>query len=289
VARKKVQQHQQFPRFRVMARIEHIILLVSFTVLSITGLPQKYIEAPISETMIAMMGGIEMVRIIHRYAAFLLVAGSVFHLFTGAYRSLVKRERMRIMLRPSDARDLWDTIRHNLGFLPEPPKMPKFNFGEKVEYWAVIWGTAVMVITGFMLWNPIASTAILPGQFIPAALAAHGGEAVLAVLSILIWHMYNVLVKHRNFSIFTGNLPRHQMEEEHGLELERLESGGDPWPGMSLPVLKRRRRNFLIISVILSGLIMFALVWLFTFEQTAITTIPRVTREVFVPLATAVP
>jgi hypothetical protein len=58
---------------------------------------------------------------------------------------------------------------------------------------------------------------------------------------------------------------------------------------MSLPVLKRRRRNFLIISVILSGLIMFALVWLFTFEQTAITTIPRVTREVFVPLATAVP
>ncbi|MCB8943906.1 MAG: cytochrome b/b6 domain-containing protein [Ardenticatenaceae bacterium] len=288
MARKKEQQ-QQYPRFRVGARIEHIVLLVSFTVLSVTGLPQKYIEAPISETLIAAMGGIEMVRIIHRYAAFMLVAGSTFHLFTGAYRSLVKRERMRIMLRLSDARDLWETILHNLGFRAEPPKMPKFNFGEKAEYWAVIWGTAVMVITGFMLWNPIATTFILPGQFIPAALAAHGGEAVLAVLSILIWHMYNVLIKHRNFSIFTGNLPRHQMEEEHALELERLESGGDPWPGLSLPVLRRRRRNFFIVSIILGSLIMVALVWLFTFEQTAITTIPRVTREVFVPLATAVP
>jgi thiosulfate reductase cytochrome b subunit len=266
-----------------------MILLASFTVLSITGLPQKYIEAPISETMIAWMGGIEAVRVIHRYAAFLLVAGSVFHLFTGAYRSLVKRERMRIMFRFSDIRDLWDTIRHNLGLLPHPPKMPKFNFGEKFEYWAVIWGTAIMVITGFMLWNPIATTKLLPGQIIPAALAAHGGEAVLAVLAILIWHLYNVLIKHRNFSIFTGSLPRNQMEEEHGLELERLESGGDPWPGLSLPVLKRRRRNFIIASIIIGGLIMAGLIWAFTFEETAITTIPQATREIFVPLATAVP
>lgn len=282
-------KQQQYPRFRLGARIEHIILLASFTVLSITGLPQKYIEAPISETMIAWMGGIESVRLIHRYAAFLLVAGSVFHLFTGAYRSLVKRERMRIMLRLSDVRDLWNTIRHNLGLLPHPPKMPKFNWGEKIEYWAVIWGTTIMVITGFMLWNPIATTNILPGQFIPAALAAHGGEAVLAVLSIVIWHLYNVLIKHRNFSIFTGSLPHDQMEEEHALELERLESGGDPWPGLSLPVLKRRRRIFFVASIIIGSLMMAGLIWAFTFEETAITTIPRVTREIFMPLSTAVP
>ena len=287
MARKTKQQ--QYPRFRVGARIEHIILLITFTVLSITGLPQKYIEAPISEAMVDWMGGIESVRLIHRYAAFLLVAGSVFHLFTGAYRSLVKRERMRIMLRLSDVRDLWDTIRHNLGFSPHPPKMPKFNWGEKIEYWAVIWGTTIMVITGFMLWNPIATTNLLPGQFIPAALAAHGGEAVLAVLSILIWHLYNVLVKHRNFSIFTGSLPREQMEEEHALELERLESGGDPWPGLSLPVLKRRRRIFFVASIIIGSLMMAGLIWAFTFEETAITTIPRVTREIFVPLATPAP
>ncbi len=280
---------KQYPRFRLMARIEHIILLTSFTVLAITGLPQKYASAAISEQMIAWMGGIETVRLIHRYAAFILVVGSVYHLFTSAYRLFVKHERMRIMLRPSDFRDLWNTIRFNLGFISDPPKMPKFNFGEKIEYWAVVWGTAVMVITGFMLWNPIATTAVLPGEFIPAALAAHGGEAVLAVLSILIWHLYNVLIKHRNFSIFTGKIPHHQMEEEHALELERLEAGGDPWPGLALPILQRRRRIFLVVSVIAAALILSGLVWAFTFEQTAITTIPQVTREVFVPLATPAP
>jgi len=282
-------EQKLYPRFRVMARIEHVILLSSFTMLAITGLPQKYVDAPISDQMINWMGGIETVRIIHRYAAFILIVGSFYHLFTSAYRLFVKHERMRIMFRPSDLRDLVDTVRFNLGLISEPPKMPKFNFGEKFEYWAVIWGTAVMVVTGFMLWNPIVTTVLLPGQAIPAALAAHGGEAVLAVVSILIWHMYNVLIKHRNFSIFTGKINRHQMEEEHALELARLEAGGDPWPGLALPILQHRRRIFVVVSLVLGAVILVGLVWAFTFEQTAIETIPQVTRDIFVPLATAVP
>lgn len=282
-------QQTQYPRFRLMARIEHAILLVSFTVLALTGLPQKYAMSPISERMITLLGGIETVRVIHRGAAFLLIVGSVYHLFTSAYRLFVKRERMRIMLNLQDFRDIWDTLRYNLGFISDPPRMPKFNFGEKLEYWAVVWGTAIMAITGFMLWNPIATTYVLPGQTIPVALAAHGGEAVLAVLSILIWHMYNVHIKHFNPSIFTGNLPHKIMEEEHALELERLESGGSPWPGMALPVLQHRRRIFLIASVIIGGMILVVLVWAFTFEQTAITTIPQITRDVFTPLGTPIP
>ncbi len=280
---------KQYPRFRLMARIEHIILLTSFTVLSITGLPQKYATASWADSMIAFMGGIDFVRVIHHYAAFVLSAGSIFHLLTSAYRLFVKQERMRIMLRAKDARDLWDWVRFNLGLIKNHPKMTKFNFGEKIEYWAVVWGTVIMGITGFMLWNPIATTAVLPGQFIPAAKAAHGGEAILAILSILTWHMYNVLIKQRNFSIFTGKLPHDQMKEEHALELERLEAGGDPWLGMDLPVLNRRRRIFIVASVIVGGLMIAGLVWAFTFEETAVTTIPRVTREIFVPLSTPNP
>jgi hypothetical protein len=146
-----------------------------------------------------------------------------------------------------------------------------------------------MGLTGFMLWNPIATTSVLPGQFIPAAKAAHGGEAVLAVLSILIWHMYNVLLKHRNFSMFSGKLPRHQMEEEHALELERLEKGGELWPGDSLQASKRRQRVFLVVSLFVGLLALAGLVWIFTFEQTAITTIPRVPQEVYTPLTTPIP
>lgn len=277
-------QTKQYPRFRLAARIEHAILLVSFTTLGVTGLPQKYATAEWAINMIRAMGGIEFVRVVHRYAAFILVVGSFYHLFTSAYRFFVKRERMSMVPTWQDARDAWDTVRHNLGFIPHPPKMPKFNFGEKFEYWAVVWGTAVMILTGFVLWNPIAATYILPGQFIPAAKAAHGGEALLAVLAIIIWHLYNVLIKHRNFSMFTGTLPRHQMEEEHALELERLEAGGKPWPELELPVLRQRQRVFIAVSIVVGILLLSGLVWAFTFEQTAITTIVRPTPEVFVPL-----
>jgi len=283
------EKQEKFPRFRVMARIEHIILLLSFTVLAITGLPQKWPDASWADAMIAAMGGIERTRLIHHYSAVILVLGSIYHLFTSAYRLFVKRERMRIMFRGKDGRDLLDYVRYNLGLIKEHPRMTKFNFGEKVEYWAVVWGTAVMAITGFMLWNPIAVTSFLPGQFIPAAKAAHGGEAILAVASIVVWHLYNVLIKHRNFSIFSGKLPLEQMEEEHALELERLESGGTPWPGLALPVLQRRRKVFFIASAIIGVLLFACVIWLFTFEETAITTIPRITTDVYVPLSTPAP
>ncbi len=279
----------QYIRFRMMARIEHFILMVSFSLLAITGLPQKYPDAGISRNIIALFGGIEGIRIIHRYAAFVLVMGSVFHLLTIGYRLFVKREKMRIMFNRKDWTDLKDTIRFNLGFTDTPPQMDKFNFGEKFEYWAVIWGTAIMALTGFVLWNPIASATYLPGQIIPAALEAHGGEALLAVLAILIWHIYNVHIKHFNPSIFTGKLPRHQMEEEHTLELARLEAGGEPFLGLHLPAEARRRRIFFVASMIISVVAFALVVWAATFEETAITTIPRVTRDIFVPLTTPAP
>jgi len=280
---------EQYPRFRVGARIEHIVLLVSFTILCVTGLPQKYAETTIGQNMIDVMGGIETVRLIHRYAAILLIAGTAYHLLTGAYRFFVKHERMRILPDKKDVVDAKDTVFFNLGLKDEHPRMRKFNFGEKVEYWAVVWGTAVMIITGFMLLNPIATTSILPGEFIPAAVAAHGWEAVLAAASIVIWHLYNVLIKQFNPSMWTGKLPRSQMKEEHALELERLEAGGSPWQVVQQPILQRRRRIFIVVSLIVGALVLAGIVWMFTFEETAITTIPRITEEIFVPLVTPVP
>lgn len=279
-------ERTHYPRFRIGARIEHFILMVTFTILAVTGLPQMFsLESPIARGMLDLMGGIETVRIIHRWAAFFLVIGSFYHVFTSAYRFFVKRERMQMTPGLKDLTDLIDYVRYNLGLSDKHPRMGKFNFGEKFEYWAVVWGTAVMTLTGFMLWNPIATTSVLPGEIIPIAVAAHGGEALLAVLAIIIWHMYNVHIKNFNPSMFTGYLPREQMEEEHALEMERLDAGGDPWSEIDRPVLERRRRIFLVVSSILGVAILAVLIWAFTFEQTAIeTVIPSATRDVFVPL-----
>jgi len=278
-----------YPRFRLGARIEHFILLSSFIILALTGLPQKYADSSVGEWMINAMGGIETIRIIHRYAAFFLAAGAIYHLFTGAYRFFVKHERMLVVPDLKDATDMRDTIKYNLGLSNEHPKMRKFNPGEKFEYWVAVWGTAIMGITGFMLLNPVATASVLPGQFIPAALAAHSWEALLAISSIIIWHFYDVLIKHLNPSMLTGKLPRKQMEEDHSLEMERLDAGGRAWPELELPVLKRRRRIFLVVSIVVGAVLLYVAIWMFTFEETALTTIPRVTQEVFVPMATAVP
>jgi formate dehydrogenase gamma subunit len=270
---------EKYHRFRLAARIEHAILMTSFTILVITGIPQMYAWAVWAQWVISALGGIETVRIIHRTAAIFLILGTVYHLFTSGYRAYVRREPMRMILTPKDFWDALDTVRYNLGFSDKHPKMPKFNFGEKLEYWAVVWGTAVMIVTGFMLWNPISTTAILPGEIIPAAKAAHGYEALLAALAIIIWHMYNVHIKWFNPSIFTGYLPREMMEEEHALEIERLEAGGDPWPEVALPVLQRRKRIYFAFATVAGIVILAFLIWAFTYEETAIETVPRNLQE----------
>jgi len=126
-----------FPRFRLGARIEHFILLSSFIILGATGLPQKYAETSVGDWMINAMGGIETVRSIHHFAAFLLVAGAIYHLFTGAYRFFVKRERMRMVPDLKDITDMRDTIKYNLFLTDEGcgNSIP----GEKFEYWVAVW------------------------------------------------------------------------------------------------------------------------------------------------------
>jgi len=238
--------------------------------------------------LVSALGGIDMARMIHRWAATALVLGSIYHLLTSSYRLFVKHEDMRMLPDLKDGFDLRDTVAYNLGIIDEPPKMRKFNFGEKFEYWAVVWGTGVMIATGFILWNPIAATRFMPGSYIPVAVLAHGWEAVLAAVSIVIWHLYNVLAKHRNVSMFTGTLSHKIMEEEHALELERLQAGGEPWKVIPAAVLARRRKIFMAVAGVVLILAVVLVFWMFTFEDTAIIA-PQVTRDVFVPLATPIP
>ena len=274
-------QHQ-YHRFDLSQRIEHIVLLASFTVLAITGLPQMFSLQPWAAFMIDAMGGIETVRIIHRTSAVLLILGTIYHFAALMYRMYVKRVALTMLPGMQDVKDGLQALGHNVGVVKTPPRMGRYNFGEKVEYWAVIWGTVVMVITGFMLWNPIATTSFLPGQFIPAAKAAHGGEALLAVLSIVTWHFYNVHVKRFNRSMFTGKISHEEMEEEHALELEEIERGqrleADP------EGVQRRRRLFMPAAAVIMTILVIGLYFFVTYEQTAITTVPRQEIEVFTPL-----
>ena len=250
------------------------MLLASFTVLTITGLPQKWPDTWLGETTIQLMGGIEVTRLIHRGAAVTLIVLTAYHFLAMVYRIWVKRSRLSMLPTFKDVKDGFHAMGYNLGLTASPPRMGRYTFGEKVEYWAVIWGTLVMILTGFLLWNPIAATNILPGQAIPAAKAAHGGEALLAVLSIVTWHLYHVHIKYFNKSMFTGNLDAHEMQEEHALELQAIEAGTDQRPVD--PEALRRRKLIYYPFAIVFGLAMVGSIYYFlTFEDTAIDTVPR--------------
>jgi formate dehydrogenase gamma subunit len=254
-------------------RIEHIILICSFSTLAFTGIPQKYASVPFMQTWIELMGGIETVRIIHRWAAAVLILGSIWHIAMMGYKVYVKRVRLTLLPGLNDVRDAIQALGYNVRLLKNPPRMGKYNFAEKAEYWALLWGTVVMMITGYMLWNPIATTAILPGEMIPVARTAHGLEAVLAVLSILTWHVYHVHVKRFNKSMFTGYMGREEMEEEHALELEAIEKHRLPPPQKPEDV-RRRSRIYMPIAGVMVVFLFLATYFFLTFEDTAIETIP---------------
>lgn len=277
-------EQKQYPRFSVAQRVEHWVMFASFTILAITGLPQKFVGSGWAESMIAAMGGIELVRLIHRFSAGAMSLGAMYHFIALAYKIYVQRVRWTMFPRFDDVLDALDAIRYNLGLTKEHPKFDRFNFGEKFEYWAFVWGAVVMGLTGFMMWNPISTARFVPGDLIPAAKAAHGGEALLAVLAIVIWHFYNVHIKMFNKAMFTGNMSEHDMQEEHGLELERIRKGiVDKRPAPE--VVKQRERAFIPVALFLSVFLLVAFYFFTAYEQTAITTLPkRATVQAFSPI-----
>ena len=268
-------RERSYPRFSRGQRLQHAILILSFTMLALTGLPQMYAFTRAGEAVIAVLGGIEAVRVVHRIAAIVLMAATLYHVCDVAYRLLVRRRSLSMLPRYQDLRDAIQAVRYNLGRARSRPRMGRYTFEEKVEYWALLWGNLVMIATGFVLWNPIATAQAFPGQVIPAALAAHGGEALLAVLAVIVWHGYGVHIRHFNRSMFTGSMTEAEMREEHPLELESIESGqapAEPEPAL----LHRRRRLFLPVAAALALVLLAGLYWFVTFEETALPTVPRV-------------
>jgi cytochrome b subunit of formate dehydrogenase len=277
-------QTKKYQRFNIARRLEHILLILSFSTLAVTGLVQKYALNSVSISVISFLGGIELVRIIHRTAAVIFFLEGIYHFILMAYLLYVKRKEASMMPGLNDVTDGLQSFLYNIGIRKDAPKMPRYNYTEKLEYLAMIWGYVLMGLTGFMLWNPILTTRLLPGEIVPAAKVAHGLEAVLAVLAILLWHFYHVHIKQWNWSMIKGHLTHHEMVEEHAIELEKIETG-IPEPEIEPVVCSKRMRVFTPVSIIFSVLMVAGLLFLVNYEETAITTVPRVYADVdvFVP------
>ena len=273
-----------YERFPLARRIEHLVMLLSFTTLALTGLPQKFASADLSIAFVYILGGIENLRRIHHFAAIVMMLGTAWHILVFGYMGYVRRARLSMLPSFQDAKDAWQAFLYNIGRSKAPPQMGRYTFEEKMEYWAFAWGAIIMGATGFMMWNPISTVKFLPGEVIPAAKAAHGGEALLAVLAIIIWHMYGVHIKRFNKAMWTGKMSEAEMLHEHPLELADIKAGIADRP-LDPNTLRKRQRVYFPVAAVLALFMLGGVYGFVNAEKTALTTTERhvPTVEVFVP------
>jgi len=271
------QVDQTYVRFPLARRIEHWVMMLSFVILGTTGLPQRFSDAAPSQVILGILGGIENLRSIHHAAAIVMMFGTAYHLLIMGYSVFVRRDQMSMLPSLQDARDGLRALLYNIGIAKTYPQMGRYTFEEKMEYWAFVWGTVIMGATGFLMWNPITATQYLPGQIVPAAKAAHGGEAVLAVLAIIVWHIYGVHIKRFNRAMFTGLQTEQEMLHEHPLELADLKAGIANRTPDAATLRKRKMIYYPIAAVLTMGMLAGILGFINT-EETALTTITPLTE-----------
>lgn len=217
-----VRVERTFQRFTIGQRWEHFLLLISGTVLLLTGLPQKYRAAAWSQQLLSTPERLNTIRQIHHIAAIVLTAVVIYHLSRAFY--LLARRRLPGYMLPTlqDIRDAWQMLKYLLFLTKEKPAFGKYNFEQKFTYWFLFFGIGILVISGFINWFPIAVTRFLPGGVVPAAKLAHSTESIVAAIFVVIWHVYHVHIERLNLSIFTGRLSEDEMITYHQAEYERL-------------------------------------------------------------------
>lgn len=218
-------QVRSIVRLTVNQRVQHWLLLTSFIVLVLSGFALQYPDSLLAW----LLGSNEYVRrILHRLAAVVMLLVGIYHL---AYLVAAKdgRRWVRDMLpKFKDIRDVLGNMAYYLGLRREKARIARFGYAEKAEYWAVIWGTFVMGLTGLMIWFKLSMFSFLPRWWIDIALAVHFYEAVLATLAIIVWHFYHVIfdpdVYPINFAFIDGRVSEELYREEHELAFEQMKA-----------------------------------------------------------------
>ena len=213
-------------RFSVWSRVQHVLIILLFTLLLITGMPQQWPSNDISRWIIDHLGGVFAARWLHRAAGVAFSLLVVAHLSIAIGGVLTRRMKPSMLLGRRDFRDAIDNLRYYAGYSDTPPKFGRYDYRQKFEYWGLIFGSLIMVVTGFILYFPITLSRWLPAELIPAAKVMHSYEALFAFLIVLIWHMAGAHLAPESFpidmSIFTGKIRKDRLKHEHALEYEEL-------------------------------------------------------------------
>jgi formate dehydrogenase gamma subunit len=219
VARRLQARNRPVLRMNRAQRWQHGLLAVSFIVLAVTGFALKFPDSWIGD----VLGSNESFRRwAHRISGVVLLAIGLFHLVYILKNKEGRRLVADLLPVRQDLTDMIVAVAYLTGWHREKPRIGRFGYAEKMEYWAVIWGTIIMGMTGMMIWFKLDVTEFLPRWVVDVALTIHYYEAVLACLAIVVWHFYHVIfdpdVYPVNPACWDGRVSQHWQQEEHPLE-----------------------------------------------------------------------
>ena len=231
-------------RFDGKTRALHVVVMTTFLVLSASGIPLLFSEARWARLLAMLFGGFHGAGLVHRAAGAILLAAVAYHVADVFWRAFVKGERgifwgpSSMVPQPRDVQQFWQQVLWFFGRGPFP-RYEQFTYWEKFDYWAVLWGTALMGAAGLILWFPEMASHILPGWMFNVALFVHGAEAALAIGFIFVVHFFNGHLRPGKFPmdlvIFTGVVPASELQHERAGQWDRLVADG------SLDALSARR------------------------------------------------
>ena len=219
--------HALYLRMTLNERIQHGIMAISFIVLVLTGFMLRYPNAWWVSHITDVWSDVFVYRSwVHRIAAVVMISVSLYHIY---YIAFTQRGRELVKDLFPTLKDFTDAIgvaKYNLGLSKVKPKLDRFSYVEKAEYWALVWGTIVMSVTGLLMWFYIDYIGLFSKLDWDIARTIHFYEAWLAFLAIVVWHFYFVIfnpdIYPMSLAWFKGTITEEEMAEEHPLELERI-------------------------------------------------------------------
>lgn len=219
--------HRLYLRMTSSERIQHASLMMSFILLVITGFMLRYPEAWWVESIRSLSGGVfEMRSLLHRIAGVVMLVASTYHIYYVAFTARGRQLIFDLLPRLQDVGDAVGVVKYNFGLSKVKPKLGRFSYIEKSEYWALVWGTLIMAASGFIMWFDNTFIGLFTKLGYDIAREIHFYEAWLATLAIIVWHVYYVIfnpdIYPMNLAWLTGTITETEMAEEHPAELEEI-------------------------------------------------------------------
>ena len=229
-------QGKHVRRFSPIWRIAHLTFALSLMVLTVTGMPMFYPDAPWASTIMRVFGGPHTAGLIHRVAAVIFAGVFFWHLIYMAWGIFRNRKTFKILgpnsMVPNlqDGKDMLAMFQWFFGQGPRP-KFDRWTYWEKFDYWAPFWGVTIIGVSGLIMWLPGVFGAFLPGWVFNVAAIFHGEEAFLAVVFLFTVHFFNNHFRPDKFPLevvmFTGTFSLEEFKHDHGVEYQRLVDSGE--------------------------------------------------------------